>query len=243
MDIQQFKQISNSKIKAGQLTNQVKDTIKEYRNEKQDMQLGLTETFQPIIKAQQEVKETIDDKQDKLIEQLQKNQQALTSGLEDIAMMTYLPDKQPKESAKMPIGYKPAMLKSNFDKGFSIDEIEKVTKYNLYITSDIFKASMEKNLDLDDYDSGVGKLLKTLGQQKGTLSKGKSKAQNKNQIDRLDQDIKLIQKYRKRIKIIDEGSETISQGLKYTQPKRNAYKIKSNGQYGGLMIDIPKLLR
>ena len=28
----------------------------------------------------------------------------------------------------------------------------------------------------------------------------------------------------------------------YTQPKRNAYKINKNGlQYGGLMIDVPKL--
>ena len=68
---------------------------------------------------------------------------------------------------------------------------------------------MEKNLYLDDYDSWVGKLLKKLGQRKETLSKGKSKAQNKDQIDRLHQDIKLIQKYRKRIKIIDEESETI----------------------------------
>ena len=61
------------------------------------MQIGLTETFKPIIKAQEEVKETIDNKQDKLIEQLQKNQQALTSGLEDIAMLTYLPDKPTRE--------------------------------------------------------------------------------------------------------------------------------------------------
>ena len=61
------------------------------------MQIGLTETFKPIIKAQEEVKETIDNKQDKLIEQLQKNQQALTSGLEDIAMLTYLPDKHTRE--------------------------------------------------------------------------------------------------------------------------------------------------
>ena len=28
----------------------------------------------------------------------------------------------------------------------------------------------------------------------------------------------------------------------YTQPKKNAYKISSSGKYGGLMIDIPKLM-
>ena len=37
--------------------------------------------------------------------------------------------------------------------------------------------------------------------------------------------------------------KTISgKGLHYTQPKRNAYKINQHGQYGGLMIDIPKLM-
>ena len=29
---------------------------------------------------------------------------------------------------------------------------------------------------------------------------------------------------------------------KYTQPKRNANKIGSNGYYGGLIIDLPKLI-
>ena len=57
MDIERFKQISDSKIKAGKLTKQVKHTIKEYKHEKQDMQLGLTETFQPIIKAKSSPKQ------------------------------------------------------------------------------------------------------------------------------------------------------------------------------------------
>ena len=30
--------------------------------------------------------------------------------------------------------------------------------------------------------------------------------------------------------------------MKYTQPRRNAYKIEGNGQYGNLRIDIPKLM-
>ena len=36
--------------------------------------------------------------------------------------------------------------------------------------------------------------------------------------------------------------KTIKTGSGYTQPKRNAYKISSCGKYGGLMIDIPKLM-
>ena len=36
------------------------------------MQLGLSETFKPIVKAQEETKRTIDEKQDKRTEQLKK---------------------------------------------------------------------------------------------------------------------------------------------------------------------------
>ena len=77
-------------------------------------------------------------------------------------------------------------------------------------------------------------MLKRVIYQKG---KGKK---NKDEIDELTKDIKLIQKYRDRIKIIPEGKKTIGTG--YTQPKRNAYKISSGGQYGNLTIDVPKLM-
>ena len=57
----------------------------------------------------------------------------------------------------------------------------------------------------------------------------------------MDNEIKLLQKYRKRLQSFSEAKKSIGQGLKYTQQKRNAYKIQHNGQYGGLNIDIPKL--
>ena len=91
MNLQRLKQLSEAKIKAG-ITKQVRDTLKEYKHDKQDLQQGLSETFKPIIKAQEETKQTIDEKQDKLIEQLEKNQKALTSDLEDNVMLTYQPE-------------------------------------------------------------------------------------------------------------------------------------------------------
>ena len=59
-------------------------------------------------------------------------------------------------------------------------------------------------------------------------------------IEQLTNDIKTIQKYQKRISVIPEGLQTIGKGVKYKQPKRNAYKIQ-DGEYGGLTIDLPKL--
>ena len=245
MDLQRLKQLSEAKIKAGTITKQVRDTLKEYKHDKQDLQQGLSETFKPIIKAQEETKQTIDEKQDKLIEQLEKNQKALTSGLEDIAMLTYQPETQSPE-AKLPIGYKPLMMsldvESNLDAGFDIDEIQKLMQYDLAPPSSVLKASMQGDIDIKDYDANIGKMLTKLGIKKGPLSKGQGKTKNKDKIDKIDEDIKLLQKYRGRIKIIPEGMKTIKKGSGYTQPKRNAYKISSSGKYGGLMIDIPKLM-
>ena len=82
--------------------------------------------------------------------------------------------------------------------------------------------------------------MNKLGAKKGNLSKGQGKTKNKAKIDELTEDIKLIPKYRNRIKIVPEGKKTIGTG--YTQPKRNAYKISSGGQYGNLIIDVPKLM-
>ena len=110
------------------------------------------------------------------------------------------------------------------------------------------KAVLNKTLDWNDYDRKLGKQIQTLGQKKGQLSKSKSKAKNKDEIEKLSKDIKLLQKYRTRLQLLDEGSSLISpttgKGIrKYKQPKRNAYKIDApTGQYGGLLINVPRLL-
>ena len=239
-----MKKISEAKIKAGKQVSNVRNTIKEIKHGRQDIQEELSEVYKPIVKAQEDVKQKIDEKQDKMLEQLQKIQEALTSGLEDLAMLQQLPDVPQPQTTKMPIDYKPAMmepkLKSDIDTGFDKDEIQKLIKYGLSPPSDVLKASIDGFLDIDEYDNNLGKKLNKLGAKKGNLSKGDGKTKNKDKIDELTKDIKLIQKYRNRIKIIPEGKKTIGTG--YTQPKRNAYKISSGGQYGNLIIDVPKLM-
>ena len=244
MDIERMKKISEAKINAGKQVSNVRNTLKEFEHGRQDIQEELSEVYKPIVKAQEDVKQTIDEKQDKMLEQLQKNQKELTSGLENLIMFQQLPDVQPQEAYKLPLDYKPEMLKPGFksdlDKEFDADEIQKLTKYGLYAPSDVLKASIDGTLDFDEYDENLGKKIQKLGAKKGNLSKRKGKTKNADQIDEITKDIKLLQKYKDRIKIIPEGKKTIGTG--YTQPKRNAYKISSGGQYGNLIIDIPKLM-
>ena len=245
MDIERIKKISEAKINAGKQVRNVRNTLKEFKHGLQDVQEELSEVYKPIVKAQEDVKQKIDEKKDKMLEQLQKNQKALTSGLENLIMFQQLPDEQPQEVTKLPIGYEPTMMKPEFksdvDKGFDKDEIQKLTKYELYPPSDVLKASIDGTLDIDEYDKNLGELIKEIGRKKAHLSTTKkNRAKNKDRIDEITKDIKLLQKYKNRIKIIPEGKKTIGTG--YTQPKRNAYKISSGGKYGNLMIDIPKLM-
>ena len=89
-----------------------------------------------------------------MLEQLQKNQKSLTSGLEDIIMFQNLPDTPdtPQEKTILPIDYKPAMLepdskpdlkhiKFDMNSGFSVDEIKKLTEYKLSPPSQVLLAS------------------------------------------------------------------------------------------------------
>ena len=241
MDIERIKTISQAKIHAGKAVNKVRSALKEYEHSTQDIQEELSEVYKPIVKAQEDVKQKIDEKQVKILGQLQENQLALKSGLEDLLMVQQSTDAPPQETASLPIDYKPKMLKSDIDSGFNADEIQILTKYGYYPPSDVLKATVDGTLDLDQYDADIGKRLNKLGSFKGSLSRGKGKTKNKDRIEELTKDIKLIQKYRNRIKIIPEGKKTLGTGF-YTQPKRNAYKISSSSQYGNLIIDVPSLM-
>ena len=178
MDLQRLKQLSEAKIKAGTITKQVRDTLKEYKHDKQDLQQGLSETFKPIIKAQEETKQTIDEKQDKLIEQLEKNQKALTSGLEDIAMLTYQPETKPQPQlpeSKLPVDYQPAM--SNLDAGFDDDEFQKLIQYDLAPPSSVLQASMQGDIDIKDYDAKYWQNVEKTWNKEGSFIQGPRKDQ------------------------------------------------------------------
>ena len=166
MDIEIIKKMTESEVKAGYITKRVRTVLKDYKHSKQDVQEELSETFKPVVKAQKETKEKTDENQNKMLEQLQKNQKAITSGLEDLALMQKLPgvinDVQ-QETTKLPIDYKPAMMEekppkmiSEFDKEFKPEDIKTLIEYNLYAPSDVLLAVKNKQLDLDDYDTMIG---------------------------------------------------------------------------------------
>ena len=162
MDIERFKKLSDSKIEAGRTTRDVRNELKQYKEAKQDAYEVETEIYKPIIDVQKSVKESNDEKQDELIKQLQKNQKAITSGLEDIILYNQLPGI-PVQETKLPIDYKPAMMdelqpkyNSDLDKGFNTADIQTLMKYELFAPSDVLKGVQNKNINFNDYNTNIG---------------------------------------------------------------------------------------
>ena len=63
----------------------------------------------------------------------------------------------------------PPKYKSNLDKGLNPADIQTLTKYELFMPSDLMKGVQNKTLDFNDCDNKLGKLTKGLGRQKGVL--------------------------------------------------------------------------
>ena len=82
MDVEETKKIIQSKIEAESLAKQVRGKLKIHTWEKQNMREGFKETFKPLIKTQDKIRESIDNQQNAMIEELQENQLALTEGLD-----------------------------------------------------------------------------------------------------------------------------------------------------------------
>ena len=261
MDVEKYRKNTEKILKADRLMREVGKVLQKFDDQRQNLRIERAEIFQPITTHVEEVKKTIDDRQDKLLEQLTENQNALATAVINFAPT---PVSQAQPSLPSPAftppkftqtlgSPSPVKYKADIDKNFTPDELQRLMDYQLYAPSDVMKAVMDKVLDWKEYDIRLGKQLQDLGRKKGQLSRSKkAKEENAFAIEDLTSDIKLLQKYRTRVKLLDEGQPLLSptftgtgagSSRKYKQPARNAYKIDSvSGQYGGLVINVPRLL-
>ena len=253
MNVEKYRKQVEEALEADQALREVGKVLQEYDDQRQDLRIERAEIFQPITTHVEEVKKSIDDRQDKLLEELKENQNVVAKAIIGMA-------PTPTASAPLPPieGFAspkftetitpPKYYTGDIDKNFTPEEIQRLTDYQLPAPTQVMKAVMDKLLDLKEYDKSLAKQLQDLGRKKGHLSKSKkSKEENATIINGLTSDIKLIQKYKQRIKLLDDGQPLLSPSFtgsgvrKNKQPKRG-YKIGADGQYGGLLINKPRLM-
>ena len=252
-----------SKIKAGKKIEEVHEILKDYEERKQDMSIGTAEFFKPSIDVQKSVKKTIDNKQDELItqlaindeianikqneiikkqekaiKQLKDNQEELTQSIDTLS------DIMSKQGSEYGVQKRIDDLSSDLEpidiiREEDVEEEEAKPLKTLFDKSDteiIKKYGFDPSLSTIPDNEDINKILHSLT--------GQIKVKNpiiKN-IKKKEREIKAIQRYDAMVKGMKADSKQKGKGIRrYNQPKRNAYKISQKGQYGGLIIDLPKL--
>ena len=77
-----MERLISSEVKAGNEKKAVREVVKNYETRKQDMYDETAEILKPSIDVQREVKRTIDEKQDELIDQMKENQEKMMEAIE-----------------------------------------------------------------------------------------------------------------------------------------------------------------
>ena len=300
-----MKKLLNSKIEVGKKVNEVREVVKNYNKEKQDMYDYTEKLFKPSIKAQKNIKKAIDDKQDELINQIQindelanmkqnqviaklqrnnnkqdeiitniqENQKALKKGFSDLIepyqreiifrdeLPRMIEDKgsdedliqlgddedliklgDDKADEVEPSTSKKKVKSLNIDKGIDDDYITFLDGKQLPLPSKV----LYENMDIDKIKKQVvskynyaEKYIADNSTKKGEPLK-KLKPSQLNIFNKHKKSLEYLEDYFKRLQNIEDSKKYVGEGI-YTQKKRNAYKISQNGQYGGLVIDLPKL--
>ena len=170
-----------------------------------------------------------------MIEQLKENQKALTEGFDNILEANQrkimFEDELPKAiEAPVEPEIKPKIL--NIENIFNKNDKIILNNYKLTKPKDLTQINPEKLLTEKQQAAEIAKII------------GRKKGQKKTPYeDKISYDLELqtLKKYRETINDILASIKYIEGTGIYTQKKRNAYKISQRGQYGGLVIDLPKL--
>ena len=131
MDIDKLKKYAENAIEAGKLVKAVTAFKNELKDKEQMRDKGMSDYFKTLREPLIEQQKKTDEKQDKVIEQLQKNQKAITSGIQDIMTLnTELPQLAPEDFAgpkELPAP-DAKVLMADINKKFNEEEMEIIKK-------------------------------------------------------------------------------------------------------------------
>ena len=131
MDIEKLRKLSKNASEAGELVKAVTAFKNELKDKEQMYDVTMSEHFQTLREPLIEQQKKTDEKQDRVIEQLQKNQLALTSGIQDIMTLNReLPQLEPEDYAGPRELPAPEKVMANIDKKFNEEEKEIIKKIN-----------------------------------------------------------------------------------------------------------------
>lgn len=254
-----MKKLLSSGIEDGNKVKEVREVIKSYKTQKQDMYDDTAEILKPSIEIQKKVKETIDEKQNKLIKKLQENKETVDKKQDEV--IRQLQENQIEFNNSIS-----NMSETMSDIMSQQGSVSGVKSWLSDLPSEVTPMDIIEEEDSDEegveevekpkslLDPGATEIIKKYGfdptlqnipsenELKKLISSTTGKQNSKNAIIKnlAKKESKALSDYLKLVKARKLGITQKASGI-YTQPKRNAYKISQRGQYGGLVIDLPKL--
>ena len=254
-----MKKLLSSGIEAGNKVKEVCEVIKSYKTQKQDMYDDTAEILKPSIEIQKKVKETIDEKQNKLIKKLQENKETVDRKQDEVIRQLQENQIEFNNSiSNMSETVSDIMSQQGSVSGVKSwlsDLLSEVTPMDIIEEEDSDEEGVEEvEKPKSLLDPGATEIIKKYGfdptlqnipsenEFKKLISSTTGKQNSKNAIIKnlAKKESKALSDYLKLVKARKLGITQKASGI-YTQPKRNAYKISQRGQYGGLVIDLPKL--
>ncbi|PFX11165.1 hypothetical protein AWC38_SpisGene25296, partial [Stylophora pistillata] len=148
MDIEAFKRDLKLELENDRKRLEIKKIMEDYNDAKQGLALEREEVFKPIVKEVKQVKETMDDNQNRVIQKLDENQKAFTqdlSFLKEIDTFESPPDSP--TALEPPPKPKPNIYKPEID--FSQDELNYIQNSGFPTPNEAFKRMLEDDFDLD----------------------------------------------------------------------------------------------
>lgn len=254
-----MKKLLSSGIEAGNKVKEVREVIKSYKTQKQDMYDDTAEILKPSIEIQKKVKETIDEKQNKLIKKLQENKETVDRKQDEVIRQL----QENKIEFNNSISNMSETMSDIMSQQGSVSGVKswlsdlpsEVTPMDIIEEEDSDEEGVEEvEKPKSLLDPSATEIIKKYGfdptlqnipsenELKKLISSTTGKQNSKNAIIKnlAKKESKALSDYLKLVKARKLGITQKASGI-YTQPKRNAYKISQRGQYGGLVIDLPKL--
>ena len=191
-----MKRLLQSCVEAGNRVKAVRQVITSYENQKQDQYDDTAEILKPTIDAQKAVKKTIDEKQDEVIEQLQKNQLVLTQGIDD---MIEANKRATMFERELPQIEEPAADAADDSEGITILNIDNNFNKEDKIIIDNYKLLKPKDFIHVTPDRLLKERWKTI--EIAIKLGGLKRRKNTTQYDKMSYDIELqtMRKYRETI--------------------------------------------
>ena len=131
----------------------------------------------------------------------------------------------------------------NLDNGMSKDFKDLLKANDYELPSKLFKEKQDVSETIKRVNGKIKRTedyIKKHSTKEGKM-RVKLKSIQKTTYARNENELPFYKDYLKRLEHI-KAAPKYMKGTGYTQPKRNAYKISSGGQYGNLIIDVPKLM-